>query len=159
VARTDVALHGGSAGLGYAFDEPGNGVQIALSNDTTLVPVRQRASHVAARAPAGWFVGAGASACNTSFPRLDPPRAWAGAIGDFFFEGPSRNDDPDSIKRSEFRAMWRGVASLKLTMQAPTSKLARIALKAALHSGPTAGPWTDVAAVTAAGAAYTTEPT
>ncbi len=75
------------------------------------------------------------------------------AFADFTFDGPSVFDSTDSVKASEFRATLAGVAAVDLTVEAESARLASIALKARLNSGPTQ----DVTTVTASSVTHSTE--
>lgn len=78
---------------------------------------------------------------------LDPARTgvllkledgWANSFADFTFEGPSLDDDPDSIKRSEYRATIRSTAFMSLSVTRKTAKLINLNVKEYLNGEQTA---------------------
>lgn len=89
---------------------------------------------------------------------LNLPGLWAPGIVDFAFDEPDVDQTADSANQAEWRATYRGAASMRLTAKAISPRLARIALKQRLSESDAASVNKDVMTVSATGETYTTEP-
>lgn len=80
---------------------------------------------------------------------------WAPGIVEFAFGEPSTFQTADDANQAEWRAMFKGAASMRLSTKATTPRLARIALKQRISASDAASVTTDTMTVSASGETYT----
>lgn len=86
----------------------------------------------AGREPLGTFTSFDPVA-NGFFVALGDGWEESGATADFSFEAPELEDYPDSVGRSQFRASYRGVAHMKLSVQVTSPRQRQIILTSLLN--------------------------
>lgn len=80
---------------------------------------------------------------------------WAPGTVEFVFDEPSSFSTADDVNVAEWRAMYKGTASMRLCAKATSARIARVSLKQRVSESDAATVATDTMTVTATGETYT----